>query len=198
MFRSNWCCGPCAHVSELPVGCSRPSSDGRLGADAGIFQRTVDPHLDADETPIARPFPFHLAHQIDFEPGDLGDISDWQAEWKWDGIRAQVIKRSRARFLCGRAAKTLSPKGFPEIAKAASALPDGTVLDGEVLPWLGERVLPFTELQRRIGRRIFRRKFSRRFLSFCSATICSNSKVGTFARSISNAPRTSREFARHP
>ena len=119
---------------------------------ADFFDALIDPHLDADETPIARPFPFHLAHQIEFEPGELGDITEWQAEWKWDGIRAQVIKRQREVFMWSRGEDLITER-FPEIARAASALPDGTVLDGEVLPWLGERVLPFTELQRRIGRK---------------------------------------------
>jgi DNA ligase-1 len=141
-----------AHVSELPVDILAHRAMGDWEPTPEFFTALIDPHLDTDETPIARPYPFHLAHQMEFEPGDLGDITDWQAEWKWDGIRAQVIKRQGEVFMWSRGEDLITER-FPEIVEAAKALPDGTVLDGEVLPWLGERVLPFTELQRRIGRK---------------------------------------------
>ncbi|MFN6962995.1 MAG: ATP-dependent DNA ligase [Pyrinomonadaceae bacterium] len=141
-----------AHVSELPVDILAHRAMGEWEPTAEFFTSLIDPHLETGETPIARPYPFHLAHQVDFEPGDLGDITEWQAEWKWDGIRAQVIKRQGEVFMWSRGEDLITER-FPEIVEAARSLPDGTVLDGEVLPWLGERVLPFTELQRRIGRK---------------------------------------------
>jgi len=141
-----------AHVSELPIDVLAHRAMGEWEPTPEFFSSLIDAHLDTDETPIARPYPFHLAHQMDFEPGDLGDITEWQAEWKWDGIRAQVIKRQSEVFMWSRGEDLITER-FPEIAGAAHSLPDGTVLDGEVLPWLGERVLPFTELQRRIGRK---------------------------------------------
>ncbi|PYS88911.1 MAG: cisplatin damage response ATP-dependent DNA ligase, partial [Acidobacteria bacterium] len=97
-------------------------------------------------------YPFHLAHQIDFTPEELGDLSEWQAEWKWDGIRAQVIKRKGEVFIWSRG-EDLMTERFPEIEAAAHTLPNGTVIDGEIVPWLNGRVLPFTELQKRIGRK---------------------------------------------
>jgi DNA ligase-1 len=108
--------------------------------------------MDADEKPIARPFPFHLAHQIDFPLEKLGEIREWQAEWKWDGIRVQVIKRENQVFLWSRGEDLITER-FPEIAESAAFLPDGTVLDGEILPWRDDSVMPFTELQKRIGRK---------------------------------------------
>ena len=141
-----------AHVSELPIDVLAHRAMGEWEPTPEFFSSLIDAHLDTDETPIARPYPFHLAHQMDFEPGDLGDVTEWQAEWKWDGIRAQVIKRQSEVFMWSRGEDLITER-FPEIAGAAHSLPDGTVLDGEVLPWLGERVLPFTELQRRIGRK---------------------------------------------
>jgi DNA ligase-1 len=141
-----------SHVSELPIDVLAHRAMGDWEPTPRFYSELVDPHLDTDETPIARPYPFHLAHQVDFEPGDLGNIAEWQAEWKWDGIRAQVIKRQGEVFMWSRGEDLITER-FPEIAEAAHSLPDGTVLDGEVLPWLGERVLPFTELQRRIGRK---------------------------------------------
>jgi DNA ligase-1 len=109
---------------------------------------------DAD---LSRPYPFHLAHQIDFPLEDLGAITDWQAEWKWDGIRAQLIRREGESFLWSRG-EDLVTERFPEITAASFNLPDGTVLDGEILPWKTGAVLPFAQLQRRIGRKTIGKK----------------------------------------
>jgi DNA ligase-1 len=120
---------------------------------AEFFEKVTNETLEDDDTPIARPFPFHLAYQADFPLEDLGDIGDWQAEWKWDGIRAQVIKRAGQVFIWSRGEELITER-FPEIATAAEKLPDGTVLDGEILPWsAAEGVMLFTSLQRRIGRK---------------------------------------------
>jgi DNA ligase-1 len=81
----------------------------------------------------------------------LGPRSDWIAEWKWDGIRAQLVRRSGAVHLWSRGEELITHR-FPEIAAAATHLPDGTVLDGEVLAFRDERPLPFASLQQRIGR----------------------------------------------
>jgi DNA ligase-1 len=141
-----------SQLSELPTDVIAHRLMGEWAPSAEFFTELLDPDLDADETPIARPFPFHLAHQIDFSTNDLGDISEWQAEWKWDGIRAQVIKRAEEVFIWSRG-EDLMTERFPEIYDAARELPNGTVLDGEILPWNDGRVLPFTSLQRRIGRK---------------------------------------------
>ncbi len=124
---------------------------GEWGPTAEFFEHLIDPAVDSDETPIARPYPFHLAHQADFPIDELGPLAEWQAEWKWDGIRAQVIKRSGEVFIWSRGEDLITER-FPELAAAAAHLPNGTVLDGELLPWR-EKVMPFTELQKRIGRK---------------------------------------------
>lgn len=141
-----------AQVSELPVDVLAHRAMGDWEPTAEFFGNFLSPHLETDETPIARPYPFHLAHQMDFAPEELGSISDWQAEWKWDGIRAQVIKREGSVFMWSRGEDLITER-FPELARAADLLPDGTVLDGEILPWSETGVMPFTELQRRIGRK---------------------------------------------
>ncbi|HKP68552.1 MAG TPA: ATP-dependent DNA ligase [Pyrinomonadaceae bacterium] len=141
-----------SQLSELPTDVITHRAMGEWDPTPEFFTRLVDAQLDGDETPISRPYPFHLAHQIDLQPNELGDISDWQAEWKWDGIRAQVIKRKGEVFIWSRGEDLITDR-FPEITDAAYLLPDGTVLDGEVLPWVDNRVMPFTELQRRIGRK---------------------------------------------
>lgn len=141
-----------SQLSELPTDVLAHRLMGEWTPGPEFFKELLDPELESNETPVARPFPFHLAHQIDFPPEELGSVSDWQAEWKWDGIRAQVIKRQDEVFIWSRG-EDLMTERFPEIERAAHDLPNGTVLDGEILPWADGRVLPFTELQKRIGRK---------------------------------------------
>jgi DNA ligase 1 len=147
-----------SQVSELPVDVLAHRAMGDWEPTAEFYQSLINPELETDETPIARPYPFHLAHQIEGQPESLGDVSDWQVEWKWDGIRAQVIKRQGQVFMWSRGEDLITDR-FPEIAEAAAQMPDGTVIDGEVLPWFEGRVMPFTELQRRIGRKNLSAKF---------------------------------------
>ena len=104
---------------------------------------------DAD---VSRPYPFFLAYPLEGEIEMLGDPTAWQAEWKWDGIRAQVIRRDARTFIWTRGEELVSDR-YPELAAAADFLPDGTVLDGEIMPWKDGRPLPFAQLQRRIGRK---------------------------------------------
>jgi DNA ligase-1 len=106
-------------------------------------------HADAD---VSRPYPFFLAHPLEEEPATLGSVEAWQAEWKWDGIRSQLIKRGGQVFIWSRGEELVTDR-YPEVTAAAAALPDGAALDGELLPWREGRVQPFADLQRRIGRK---------------------------------------------
>ena len=99
----------------------------------------------------SRPYPFFLASPLEGPVDALGDPNDWLVEWKWDGIRAQLVKRGGMLHLWSRGEELITHR-FPEILAAASRLPDGTVLDGEVLAFRDERPLPFSSLQQRIGR----------------------------------------------
>jgi DNA ligase 1 len=101
---------------------------------------------------IAHPYPFFLASSFEGSPKRLGNREDWLAEWKWDGIRGQIVRRGSQCVLWSRGEEIITDR-FPEIIQDAYALPDGTVLDGEVLAGLGDGVLPFAQLQQRIGRR---------------------------------------------
>lgn len=103
----------------------------------------------------AQPYPFFLAHPIEGDPAALGKCSEWQAEWKWDGIRGQLVKRAGQVHLWSRGEELISAQ-FPEILEAAKALPDG-VYDGEILAvsrnGIEEKVRPFADLQKRLGRK---------------------------------------------
>ncbi len=109
---------------------------------------------DAD---ISQPYPFFLAYPLDDAPATLGDIQDWQAEWKWDGIRAQLIRRAGQTFLWSRGEELITDR-YPELAEVGAHLADGTVIDGEILPWMNGAVMPFAQLQRRIGRKTLGKK----------------------------------------
>ena len=99
-----------------------------------------------------QPYPFLLGHPLQDPVESLGERSEWQIEWKYDGIRAQVIRRAGQVVIWSRGEELITP-AYPEIADAANALPDGVVLDGEIVAWERDHPLPFTLLQRRLNRK---------------------------------------------
>jgi DNA ligase-1 len=101
---------------------------------------------------LSKPYPFYLAYALENEAKDLGDPSEWAAEYKWDGIRGQVITRGGELFVWSRGEELVTDK-YPEYAVLSEDLPDGTVLDGEILPFSAGKPLPFQQLQTRIGRK---------------------------------------------
>jgi len=117
---------------------------------ADVYKSLLSARPDAGN--LSRPFPFFLAYPLDEEPGSLGPVDTWQAEWKWDGIRAQLMRRGGKTFLWSRGGEFITT-GFPEMEEAGETIPEGTVLDGEILPWKEGSVLPFGSLQKRIGRK---------------------------------------------
>ena len=111
--------------------------------------------LTVEELPEDRqqPYPFFLASPLENEAPTLGDIGDWLLEWKWDGIRLQLIRREGEVALWSRGEERLDGR-FPEIETAAATLPSDCVIDGELLAWRdGDAPMPFTALQTRIQRR---------------------------------------------
>lgn len=120
---------------------------------------------DADILDAGQPYPFFLAHPLDTPlealEARLGPVADWQVEWKYDGIRGQVVKRAGQVWIWSRGEELVTER-FPEIVALAQTLPDGTVLDGEILVWgegEGEGApAPFALLQQRIGRKTLGRK----------------------------------------
>jgi DNA ligase 1 len=112
---------------------------------------------DVAEAVPSRPYPFYLASPLEQQPA--GPASDWQAEWKFDGIRGQLIRRANEVFLWSRGEELIGA-AFPELLAAAGCLANGTVLDGEILVWPAgsDQPAPFAQLQRRLGRKAPGRK----------------------------------------
>jgi DNA ligase 1 len=146
-------------------GKALPSPERYEALIANVEERT------AERQDPGQPYPFFLAHQLDAPPevfaSRLGPVSHWQVEWKYDGIRGQIVKRSGQVWVWSRGEELVTER-FPEIEALARRLPDGTVLDGEILVWAEEEVdppgtrigrpAPFSLLQMRIGRKNLTKK----------------------------------------
>ena len=144
-----------AEVSGVPDEVIAHRLMGAWEPDAGFFQRLVA--TDTEDADQSRPYPFALAYPLELDAESLGPVDAWQAEWKWDGIRAQLVRRAACVWLWSRGEDLLTGR-FPEVELTGGVLPDGTVLDGELLPWLDGAPLPFAQMQRRIGRKTLGRK----------------------------------------
>jgi DNA ligase-1 len=155
-------------TGELRVGVSQTLVVRALAQAAQLPTTTLAARLMGEWTPSAewhtsvlshertdddrsRPYPFFLASPLEDPVETLGDPGEWLTEWKWDGIRAQLVKRGGGLHLWSRGEELITHR-FPEIVAAATHLPEGTVLDGEVLAFRDERPMPFSALQQRIGR----------------------------------------------
>ncbi len=123
---------------------------GNWTPDTTTFDELINAESAADN--ISRPYPFYLAYQLEGAPEELGDPTSWQAEHKWDGIRGQLIVRQGELFVWSRGEELVTDK-YPEYHPLAGLLPDGTVLDGEILPFRDGQPLGFNVLQTRIGRK---------------------------------------------
>ncbi|MEO7727247.1 MAG: ATP-dependent DNA ligase, partial [Burkholderiales bacterium] len=101
----------------------------------------------------SRPYPLFLAHALEPDPAaTLGDIADWQLEWKYDGMRGELIRRGAGVYLWSRGDDLINDS-FPELVAAGAALPAATVIDGEIVVWQEGKVAPFNALQQRLGRK---------------------------------------------
>ncbi|HEY0747303.1 MAG TPA: ATP-dependent DNA ligase [Steroidobacteraceae bacterium] len=155
-------------TGSLRVGVSRSLVTRALAESLGQPRAQIERSLIGDWQPgaefwgqlirneanlhVAHPYPFYLASPLEGEPEGLGERAAWLAEWKWDGIRGQIVRRGDRCVLWSRGEEIITDR-FPEVVDAAAGLPDGTVLDGEILAGSGEHVLPFSQLQQRTGRR---------------------------------------------
>lgn len=139
-----------SRASAVPEGTISHRLAGDWRPTAESYRKLV---AEGTEAPAeSSPYPFFLAYALESDLEELGSIEEWQAEWKWDGIRSQIIRRNGRTYIWSRGDDLITDR-FPELVEAAEWLPDGTVIDGEILPWRNDRPLPFAQLQRRIGRK---------------------------------------------
>jgi len=127
-------------------------TDGSVSPTAAGFLKLIAAHAPEEhEQRGGQPYPFFLAHPLQSDPATLGELSDWQVEWKYDGMRAQLVSRGGQNFLWSRGEDLITER-FPELA--VLKLPDGVVIDGEILIWHGGPApAPFAALQKRMGRK---------------------------------------------
>jgi len=135
-------------------------TDGRVAPSAERY-RHLTASAEAGPLDVGQPYPFFLAHQLDAPVAEfatrLASPAGWIVEWKYDGIRAQVVRRGSQVWIWSRGEELVTER-FPEIVEAVTPLPDGTVLDGEVVVWKDGKVAPFNLLQQRIGRKTLTKK----------------------------------------
>ena len=154
-----------ADVAELDAATITHRMMGNWMPETYLYEELV--HTDTALEDVSRPYPFFLAYPVQ-ETSErqkspeamqtlLGNADEWQAEWKWDGIRAQLIKREGEIFIWSRG-EDLATDKFPELHALLHHLPDGTVLDGEILSFRNGQPLPFAVLQTRIGRKTLSKK----------------------------------------
>jgi DNA ligase-1 len=138
-----------ARAADLPVTTTAARLMGEWTPTAAWFEALQSRERTDDDR--SRPYPFYLASPLEGDVAALGHPRDWLVEWKWDGIRAQLVRRGGTVHLWSRGEELITHR-FPEITAAGTRLADGTVLDGEVLAFRDGRPLPFSALQQRIGR----------------------------------------------
>lgn len=140
-----------ARVVPLPATVIAHRISGNWDPSTTSFEELLGEE-HALSTDHSKPYPFFLAYALEDELSSLGEPGEWQAEWKWDGIRGQIIKRNGALFAWSRGEELITEK-FPEYQVLEQLLPEGIAIDGEVLPYQNGQVLNFNVLQTRIGRK---------------------------------------------
>jgi DNA ligase 1 len=138
-----------AQVAKLDAKIISHRLAGDWQPSAAAYEQLIAASTNAFDP--SQPYPFFLAHPLQGEPAALGDAADWQAEWKWDGIRGQLIIRGGQIYLWSRGEEIVTHQ-FPEIINAAVPF-SSAVIDGEILAMKDGRVMPFTALQKRLGRK---------------------------------------------
>ncbi len=153
-FRAGVPCPLVVQALAAFTGLPRTTISHRLAGDwtpsAAWFESLSDKLRAADHR--AKPYPFSPASFLEQRPESLGPCHAWQAEWKWEGIRGQLIKRDHEIFLWAGGGELVTGC-YPELsAMTESSLPDGTVIVGEILAWNEDGVMPLAALQKRAGR----------------------------------------------
>ncbi len=144
-----------AKFTSLPENTVLHRLSGAWSPDHSTFEELILGENAHDD--FSKPYPFCLAYPLEQEPESLGPVSDWVAEYKWDGIRGQIIKRAGELYVWSRGEELVTDK-YPEYQILRANLPDGVVLDGEIIGWKDGLPLPFASIQTRIGRKTIAKK----------------------------------------
>jgi len=163
-------------------------TDGSVSPTPAGFLQLIAAHTPEEHAQRGgQPYPFFLAHALlDREPASLGALSDWQVEWKYDGMRAQLVSRDGQNWLWSRGEDLITER-FPELA--ALRLPDGVVIDGEILIWHGGNApAPFADLQKRMGRK----QVSARLLGELPAVLVAYDLLEMDGRDLRELPQSER------
>ena len=141
----------------------------------------------AGTTASAHPYPFFLAHPLTMPVASLGAASEWLVEWKWDGIRAQLVRRGGTTCVWSRGEELVTDR-FPELAAAGALVPDETVIDGEIVVMKDGNVAPFAALQTRIGRKLL----SARILASAPVVLLAYDLLEDHGQDLRNIPQHER------
>ena len=141
----------------------------------------------AGATASAHPYPFFLAHPLTIPVASLGAASEWLVEWKWDGIRAQLVRRGGTTCVWSRGEELVTER-FPELAAAGALVPDETVIDGEIVVMKDGNVAPFAALQTRIGRKLL----SARILASAPVVLLAYDLLEDHGQDLRNLPQHER------
>jgi len=141
----------------------------------------------AGATASAHPYPFFLAHPLTIPVASLGAASEWLVEWKWDGIRAQLVRRGGTTCVWSRGEELVTER-FPELAAAGALVPDETVIDGEIVVMKDGNVAPFAALQTRIGRKLL----SARILASAPVVLLAYDLLEDHGQDLRNIPQHER------
>jgi len=141
----------------------------------------------AGATFSAHPYPFFLAHPLTIPVASLGAASEWLVEWKWDGIRAQLVRRGGTTCVWSRGEELVTER-FPELAAAGALVPDETVIDGEIVVMKDGNVAPFAALQTRIGRKLL----SARILASAPVVLLAYDLLEDHGQDLRNIPQHER------
>lgn len=161
---------------------------GAIVPSAADYALLLAPQTDAEHRlGGGQPYPFFLAHPLLSAPEQLGSVEDWLVEWKYDGIRAQLVRRGGQNYLWSRGEELVTER-FPELAQVV--LPEGTVLDGEILVWQSDAAMPssFALLQKRIGRK----RLTRQLLAELPVVLCCYDLLELDGSDMRNRPQIER------
>lgn len=142
-------------VTQKPASVIAHNISGNWSPSSIKFETLLSDENNLED--ISKPYPFYLAYPLETDIEDLGNIQEWQVEWKWDGIRGQLIKRNNENFVWSRGEELMTNR-FPELEEALQYLNNGIVLDGEIIVADGNKPLPFALMQTRIGRKNLSKK----------------------------------------